>query len=272
MKKAVVMIFALAMLFSLYACSKDDGHSITEPPASELTTEPTECSHSWEDATCTEPKTCKTCGITEGSEAAHNWKSATCKTPKTCKACGKTEGSVAAHNWKNATCKKAATCSVCGATGKKGDHDYEILAEQGDGKFFARKVHKKCKTCDLEKTLYYTGKDEFDLEAIYKTLEDYAKSYGLSVSDSFDDVPYYKNIQKGGFMAYESYMDYADRNGPKDLIRLGKNMIDTEYKYVKNSTYPMSAHTIHLYVGYGESASTGGGAFNVWVTLTFKEP
>ena len=38
----------------------------------------------------------------------HSWKSATCTTPKTCKTCGKTEGSKSGHNYVQ------GVCSVCG--------------------------------------------------------------------------------------------------------------------------------------------------------------
>ena len=41
--------------------------------------------HTWEEATCTNPKTCTSCGETSGTTAAHQWKAATCADPKTCK-------------------------------------------------------------------------------------------------------------------------------------------------------------------------------------------
>jgi hypothetical protein len=72
--------------------------------------------HSWNNATCTAPKTCKTCGATEGSAAGHSWKAATCTAPKTCSKCGTTEGSATGHNWSNATCTAPKTCKTCGAT------------------------------------------------------------------------------------------------------------------------------------------------------------
>ena len=39
----------------------------TEAPTA-APTEPAQCSHNWNDATCTTPKTCKNCGATEGEK------------------------------------------------------------------------------------------------------------------------------------------------------------------------------------------------------------
>ena len=75
-----------------------------------------ECQHDWFDATCTEPKTCKTCGATEGEPAGHDWNAATCTAAKTCKACGTTEGEPNGHDWTDADCDTPKTCSVCGET------------------------------------------------------------------------------------------------------------------------------------------------------------
>lgn len=81
--------------------------------------------HDWEDATCTKPKTCKTCGLTEGEALGHTWVEADCDTPKTCSVCGATEGSALGHTWSTwsivttPTCTKFGMnrreCSVCGA-------------------------------------------------------------------------------------------------------------------------------------------------------------
>ena len=72
--------------------------------------------HEWVEATCTAPKTCKTCGETEGEALGHDWKDATCTAPKTCKTCGETEGEALGHDWKEATTEAPKTCTRCGAT------------------------------------------------------------------------------------------------------------------------------------------------------------
>lgn len=127
MKKCSVLILVLTMLLLLVACGGSS--QTTEPSSTEQvttngtegtteatqvatealteastvapteapTTPPAACNHSWKDATCTEPKTCKTCGATNGKAVGHNWKDATCTDPKKCKTCGKTEGNTLSH-------------------------------------------------------------------------------------------------------------------------------------------------------------------------------
>ncbi|MCR5799760.1 MAG: hypothetical protein K6G69_06765 [Lachnospiraceae bacterium] len=72
--------------------------------------------HEWEEATCTEPRTCKKCGATEGEPLGHDWKEATCTEPQTCIRCGETYGEPLGHDWKEATCTTPKTCMICGAT------------------------------------------------------------------------------------------------------------------------------------------------------------
>lgn len=74
------------------------------------------CDHEWEDATCTEPKTCTLCGKTEGEALGHKWKDATCTEQKTCTVCGETEGKALGHKWEDATCTEPKTCSRCKET------------------------------------------------------------------------------------------------------------------------------------------------------------
>lgn len=54
--------------------------------------------HTWQDATCTEPKTCTECGKTEGEALGHRWTDATCTEPKTCSICKEAEGSATDTN------------------------------------------------------------------------------------------------------------------------------------------------------------------------------
>lgn len=79
--------------------------------------------HEWVEATCTEPKTCSTCGETEGEPLGHSWLDATCTEPKICSVCGAKSGNSLGHTWIDATCTAPKTCSVCGATeGEPIDH------------------------------------------------------------------------------------------------------------------------------------------------------
>ena len=52
-----------------------------------------------------------------GCAHKHEWMNATCTNPKTCLSCGETEGSVLAHSWVDATCTKNQYCSECGTSG-----------------------------------------------------------------------------------------------------------------------------------------------------------
>ncbi len=95
MKKETALLLAVLSAFLLYGCFHQ---------------------HTWEEATCTQPKTCSSCGVTEGEPLGHTWKDATCTEPKTCTVCGETEGDALGHTWQEATCIEPKTCSVCGTT------------------------------------------------------------------------------------------------------------------------------------------------------------
>ena len=119
MKKRIFFLLALMMLVFLSGCGHE--HQWTDATC----TEPKTCStcgetegeplgHTWTDATCTEPKTCSVCGETEGEPLGHTWTDATCTEPKICSVCGETEGEPLGHTWTDATCTEPKTCSVCG--------------------------------------------------------------------------------------------------------------------------------------------------------------
>ena len=92
--------------------------------------------HTWQNATCTTPLTCDSCGEISGSPLGHNWKDATCMEPRTCTVCGLTEGGNDNHVWKDASCSTPKTCVKCGTTeGETLEHKVE------DG---------KCVLCDKQ--------------------------------------------------------------------------------------------------------------------------
>ena len=68
--------------------------------------------HEWVEATCTAPKTCKTCGATEGEALGHDWKDATTEAPKTCTRCGTTEGEKLPTEKPKKNCKKTSLISI----------------------------------------------------------------------------------------------------------------------------------------------------------------
>ena len=74
----------------------------------------TRCHHTWQDATCTEAKTCSQCGATRGSALGHNLTDATCTEPARCRDCGFIQSPPTGHAFSNATCTAPSSCSQCG--------------------------------------------------------------------------------------------------------------------------------------------------------------
>ena len=72
--------------------------------------------HSWRDADCENPKTCKICGRQEGEALGHDWLEATCLTAKCCQRCGDIEGESLGHDWQAATKYWPQVCSRCDMT------------------------------------------------------------------------------------------------------------------------------------------------------------
>ena len=70
MRKRLLLLLVLSLVFGLCGCHQ----------------------HTWEEATCTEPKTCSKCGETEGDPLGHSWVEATYHAPKTCSVCGEADG------------------------------------------------------------------------------------------------------------------------------------------------------------------------------------
>lgn len=130
----IVLFFAISILFR--ACS-----FIAHPV------------HHWQEATCTEPRTCIDCGKTDGEPLGHDyqggdcchasicvrcgassgilgdhvWAEPTCTEPKTCTVCGKQAflSSPNGHKWMDATCYAPKTCSVCGAVEGEPVHKFD---------------------------------------------------------------------------------------------------------------------------------------------------
>jgi hypothetical protein len=72
--------------------------------------------HVWENATCTEAKTCTECGTTVGSAKGHSWREATCTDAKICTVCAKVGAAALGHNWNAPDCDTAKHCDRCGHT------------------------------------------------------------------------------------------------------------------------------------------------------------
>lgn len=121
MKRVWLLFLYVGLLLCLCACSCE--HDWEEATCTESKTctkcgekEGESLGHEWQEATCMEPKTCSRCNAIEGEALGHEWTEATCIEPKTCARCGVTEGGTSEHNWQNATYTEPKTCSVCGKT------------------------------------------------------------------------------------------------------------------------------------------------------------
>lgn len=84
---------------------------VTENITLKAVWEATTCKHSWNKATCTDPKTCKKCGETDGEALGHLYDN---DCDASCNRCGETR--TVSHTWVDATYDAAKTCSKCGAT------------------------------------------------------------------------------------------------------------------------------------------------------------
>ncbi|MEE0110146.1 MAG: hypothetical protein UEP57_04555 [Oscillospiraceae bacterium] len=133
MKKSLVFIFSVAMVFLLCGCC---------------------LSHDWVEASCTAPKTCSKCEKTEGEPVGHQWQEATCTTPQTCSTCATTEGKSLGHDWKNATIEAPKTCQRCAAT--EGNPLWICEACDGTGKKTCTVCNKgiaQCEACEGKKSI-----------------------------------------------------------------------------------------------------------------------
>ena len=83
LKRVFAMLLAFTVLFMLGGC---------------------DCKHEWNEASCTEPKTCELCGETEGEPIGHRYNEASCTEPKTCELCGETEGEPIGHRYSDGYC------------------------------------------------------------------------------------------------------------------------------------------------------------------------
>ncbi len=72
--------------------------------------------HDYKEATCTQAKTCRKCGVTEGGALGHEPTIPTCTEPSVCNRCGEKQGEALGHVMLEATCTVAAICEQCKET------------------------------------------------------------------------------------------------------------------------------------------------------------
>jgi len=72
--------------------------------------------HDFTDATCTAPRTCKTCQYQEGAPLGHDAKDATCTEASVCSRCNEVLQEALGHDWMPADYEKPKTCKRCNQT------------------------------------------------------------------------------------------------------------------------------------------------------------
>ena len=87
----LALLLVTVLVLGVVSCGEEDTPAADDSEQTETNNEPKH-THTWVDADCDTPKTCKTCKETEGKALGHDWKAATTEAPKTCKRCGATEG------------------------------------------------------------------------------------------------------------------------------------------------------------------------------------
>lgn len=132
--------------------------------------------HSWNSATCTNPKKCSRCGTTSGSPLEHSWNSATCTSPKKCSNCGTTSGSVLGHNY------SGEKCATCGETNPNYTKIYslgETWTVDGNWEFKVNsvKTHYLCNSYTNSRE-GYTNEQVVYIDFTYKNIG-YTRSNGL---------------------------------------------------------------------------------------------
>ena len=261
---------------------------ITEIPSDELPTEENTSEETTQEPT-KETETTDSNDETKTSceKNGHSWMDATCKAPKTCKTCGKTEGKVGDHKLSEANYQEAAKCTVCGTTvGKPLTPNAVAEGLAMNGKM--NTLYKYTAPCsksenhNTEATVEYISYNVFSSDETHEYLEGYewhvvmieitykadenTKNYGYKCQMGIGD--YYKGELNGSINYYgKSYSDYKIYNeyyttgwlDDDTLVttlfvhaRVPKNY-DGIYMYLKNDNIPDEEETDRVYFRFNKS-------------------
>lgn len=128
MKRIAATLLITVLLCVLSACQTEAAPSTvpTTVPA-EPTTPFTEVHvHTWQEASCTEARTCTICGAEDGEPKGHTWQAANCEEAIACVVCGASDGAPKGHVWESPTCTEPEKCTICGRIlGAALGHHYE---------------------------------------------------------------------------------------------------------------------------------------------------
>ena len=172
--------------------------------------------HDWQEATCTEPRTCLTGGETEGKALGHTWLSATCTEPKTCSVCGETKGEALGHDYLEANYQQPATCQYCGETeGEPLEADFEKNGYICDVELDT--PYSYTTLCGNDSgfiqytttgTVTFTDYSIISPDETYEALDGY-EWLTLTLNFTFND----DNAREYGLSAHGEFTDYYDMQG-----------------------------------------------------------
>ena len=215
--------------------------------------------HEWQEATCTEPRTCMIGGETEGEPLGHKWEEATCTEPKICSVCGKTEGEALGHGiLTKASYQQGAVCTVCGHTiGEPLEADFEKYGFVCNTDFDTPYTYET--VCYDDESLTTMGTVTFsdylftDSFEFFEVPEGYVVQ-AVTMTYDFPD----QNAQEHGFSRNYCIEDYYDIVGHDDSMKyddgVGKYTISfngEEYKecqcYIYYGQYSYSTSMVRMY-------------------------
>ncbi|MBQ9733246.1 MAG: hypothetical protein IJV74_03315 [Clostridia bacterium] len=208
--KRLLLLIAIILLISLTACGTDSGDTNDS-----LGDTPTECSHIWDSATCTEPQTCNKCNITKGSALGHTTYSGICSR------CGENFSSWEIGEYTDEfdqpTGKKYMVAESYGTFSNSATTDSKLYA--------AVQIDKDNIAIMMWEYGSYLLKGTFDYE-----------DYKITILDENGTKHYFTGtIYKGGTRIY---FDSADRNAVLNLLRNN----DTLKIYLKSTKYSISTY------------------------------
>ena len=119
-KTALLLTAFFAVLFCFAGCSS--GSAEAQSVVSEVH------EHVFAPSDCENPQRCP-CGATRGNAVGHSWENATCSSPKTCLACEKTEGEPLPHDFVEGVCMR------CDAYDPDSAVDSPLVWISKDGKY-----------------------------------------------------------------------------------------------------------------------------------------
>lgn len=127
-------------------------------------------SHTWEAATCAQPKTCSECGETKGTPLEHILTEASCVEPAICTECGTVVQEALGHKWEESAAG-LKTCIVCQET--EGSSSLEQIASEAKAYAEAGLYRKAIQI--LDEAWRETGD-----QALYDLAGDYRMEFGIS--------------------------------------------------------------------------------------------